>query len=102
MPSGSSAYWASDLHGIDPHSIPTRRASLISATTDQMGVIIRRRIGTSFTFLGFTYIWGKSRQSKNVARQVTGKEPLRPSAGGSYSPGVGATGISPSLTSTPI
>src|ERR1700751_1493142 len=27
--------------------------------------------GTSFTFLGFTHIWGKSRAGKNVVRQVT-------------------------------
>src|SRR5271169_4183830 len=29
--------------------------------------------GTSFTFLGFTHIWGKSRAGKNVVRQVTAK-----------------------------
>ena len=44
MPSGSLAFWVSDLHGMDLHSIPTRRASLISATTGQMGLTIRRRI----------------------------------------------------------
>ena len=44
MPSGSSAFWVSDLHDMDSHSIPTRRASLISATTGQMGLTIRRRI----------------------------------------------------------
>ena len=27
--------------------------------------------GTSFTFLGFTHIWGKSRAGKNVVRQVS-------------------------------
>jgi RNA-directed DNA polymerase len=27
--------------------------------------------GTTFTFLGFTYIWGKSRAGKNVVRLVT-------------------------------
>jgi hypothetical protein len=31
MPSGSSAFWISALHGMDSHSIPTRRASSISA-----------------------------------------------------------------------
>ena len=29
--------------------------------------------GTAFTFLGFTYIWGKSRAGKNVVRLVTAK-----------------------------
>jgi group II intron reverse transcriptase/maturase len=29
--------------------------------------------GTSFTFLGFTHIWGRSRAGKNVVRQVTAK-----------------------------
>src|SRR5215471_5896136 len=29
--------------------------------------------GTTFTFLGFTYIWGKSRAGKNVVRLVTAK-----------------------------
>jgi group II intron reverse transcriptase/maturase len=29
--------------------------------------------GTSFTFLGFAHIWGKSRTGKNVVRQVTAK-----------------------------
>ena len=30
--------------------------------------------GTSFTFLGFCHVWGKSRQGKNVVRQVTAKK----------------------------
>jgi group II intron reverse transcriptase/maturase len=29
--------------------------------------------GTTFTFLGFGHIWGKSRRGKNVVRQVTAK-----------------------------
>src|SRR5438132_13146903 len=29
--------------------------------------------GTTFTFLGFTHIWGKSRAGKNVVRLVTAK-----------------------------
>jgi hypothetical protein len=33
----------------------------------------RETNGTSFTFLGFTHIWGKSRAGKNVVRQVTAK-----------------------------
>jgi RNA-directed DNA polymerase len=29
--------------------------------------------GTTFDFLGFTHVWGKSRNGKNVVRQVTAK-----------------------------
>ena len=30
--------------------------------------------GTSFTFLGFSHVWGKSRRGKNIVRQVTAKK----------------------------
>ena len=30
--------------------------------------------GSSFTFLGFCHVWGKSRKGKNVVRQVTAKQ----------------------------
>jgi reverse transcriptase-like protein len=30
--------------------------------------------GSSFTFLGFCHVWGKSRKRKNVVRQVTAKQ----------------------------
>jgi RNA-directed DNA polymerase len=30
--------------------------------------------GSSFTFLGFCHVWGKSRRGKNVVRQVTAKQ----------------------------
>lgn len=30
--------------------------------------------GTTFTFLGFTHVWGKSRNGKTVVRQVTAKD----------------------------
>jgi len=30
--------------------------------------------GTSFTFLGFCHVWGKSRKGRNVVRQVTAKQ----------------------------
>jgi RNA-directed DNA polymerase len=30
--------------------------------------------GTTFTFLGFCHVWGKSRKGKNVVRQVTAKK----------------------------
>jgi RNA-directed DNA polymerase len=31
-------------------------------------------VGTSFTFLGFCHVWGKSRKGKNVVWQVTAKK----------------------------
>lgn len=31
-------------------------------------------VGTTFDFLGFTHVWGKSRKGKNVVRQVTAKD----------------------------
>src|SRR3954454_16509639 len=30
--------------------------------------------GTSFDFLGFTHVWGTSRNGKNMVRQVTAKD----------------------------
>ena len=45
MPNGSSMYWASALLGMDSLSSATRRASLISATTNQMGLTIRETNG---------------------------------------------------------
>jgi hypothetical protein len=30
--------------------------------------------GTSFTFLGFCHVWGKTRKGKNVVRQVTARK----------------------------
>ena len=31
-------------------------------------------VGTTFDFLGFTHVWGKSRRGKNVVRQITAKD----------------------------
>src|SRR5262245_21975893 len=38
--------------------------------------------GTSFTFLGFTHVWGRSRAGNKVGATSDGKGPLRASAGG--------------------
>ena len=62
------------LAGMGSRSIPTRRASSISAATDQMGRHHPETDGTSFTFLGFCHVWGKSREGKNIVRQVTAKK----------------------------
>ena len=43
--------------------------------------------GTSFTFLGFAHVWGKSRLGKNVVRQVTAKNRYaRALAGSAHGP----------------
>jgi RNA-directed DNA polymerase len=39
-----------------------------------MGKAIRKTDGTTFIFLGFCHVWGKSRKGKNVVRQVTAKK----------------------------
>jgi hypothetical protein len=31
-------------------------------------------VGTTFDFLGFTHVWGHSRNGKNVVRQITAKD----------------------------
>jgi RNA-directed DNA polymerase len=31
-------------------------------------------VGTTFDFLGFTHVWGLSRNGKNVVRQITAKD----------------------------
>lgn len=36
--------------------------------------IIAAAKATTFTFLGFTHVWGKSKQGKNVVRQYTAKD----------------------------
>ena len=41
--------------------------------TESTGTIHPEADGTTFTFLGFTHIWGKSRAGNNVVRQVTAK-----------------------------
>jgi len=73
IPSGSSAYWASDLHGMGLRSIPTRRVFVDFRNTESTGTTHPEADGTTFTFLGFTHIWGKSRGGNNVVRQVTAK-----------------------------
>jgi RNA-directed DNA polymerase len=55
------------------HSIPTRRASLISATTGQVGLTIRRRMVPRSPSLALPTSGGKSRAGKNEVRQVTAK-----------------------------
>ncbi len=37
--------------------------------------------GTTFDFLDFTHLWGKSRQGKNVVRQITARKPVCSRAG---------------------
>ena len=72
MPSGSLASWASDLHGIDA---PPSRQDAVRRFPQQPTKWDdhSETDGTSFTFLGFAHVWGKSRLGKNVVRQVTAK-----------------------------
>jgi hypothetical protein len=53
------------------HPDKTRFVDFCDASSD--GKTHPETDGTSFTFLGFTHIWGKSRAGKNVVRQVTAK-----------------------------
>jgi hypothetical protein len=83
MPSGSLAFWASALHGIGYHSIPTRRASLISATPGQMELTIRRRMVPRSPSWALPTL-GQVAGGKECGAAGNGKESLRPSAGGGY------------------
>ena len=58
--------------------------------------------GTSFTFLDFTHVWGRSRAGNKVVRQVTAKKTGTRERWRRCRLGACSTGISPSLTSTPI
>jgi group II intron reverse transcriptase/maturase len=58
-------------YGLMLHPDKTRFVDFRDASSD--GKTHPETDGTSFTFLGFTHIWGKSRAGKNVVRQVTAK-----------------------------
>jgi RNA-directed DNA polymerase len=58
-------------YGLSLHPDKTRFVDFRSNRPD--GTNHPETDGTSFTFLGFTHIWGKSRAGKNVVRQVTAK-----------------------------
>ena len=65
---------ASASHGMDSPSTPTRRASSTSAHRDDRARSHPETDGTSFDFLGLTHVWGRSRNGKNMVRQVTAKD----------------------------
>jgi hypothetical protein len=56
--------------------------------------------GTTFTFLGFCHVWGKSRKGKNVVRQVTARS-VTPARWRRSAIGVGQTDICRSPSSMP-
>jgi len=56
-------------YGLSLHPDKTRFVDFRSNRPD--GTNHPETDGTSFTFLGFTHIWGKSRAGKNVVRQVS-------------------------------
>src|SRR5262249_16359567 len=58
-------------YGLTLHPDKTRFVDF--RATSSQGEVHPETDGTSFTFLGFTHIWGKSRAGKNVVRQVTAK-----------------------------
>ena len=58
-------------YGLKLHPDKTRFVDFRNTRPD--GINHPETDGTSFTFLGFTHIWGKSRAGKNVVRQVTAK-----------------------------
>jgi RNA-directed DNA polymerase len=58
-------------YGLSLHPDKTRFVDFRSNRPD--GTNHPETDGTSFTFLGFAHIWGKSRVGKNVVRQVTAK-----------------------------
>src|SRR6516164_7886973 len=60
-------FWASGLPGMGSRFIDFR-----SYRSD--GKDHPEADGTSFTFLGFCHVWGKSRKGKNVVRLVTAKQ----------------------------
>ena len=70
MPSGSGVLGKRFArYGLSFHPDKTRFVDFRSNRPD--GTNHPETDGTSFTFLGFTHIWGKSRVGKNVVRQVT-------------------------------
>jgi RNA-directed DNA polymerase len=58
-------------HGLTLHPVKTRFVDFRNNRPN--GTNHPETDGTSFTFLGFTHVWGKSRAGKNVVRQVTAK-----------------------------
>jgi RNA-directed DNA polymerase len=59
-------------YGLTLHPDKTRFVDFRSTRSD--GQDHSDTDGTTFTFLGFCHVWGKSRKGKNVVRQVTAKQ----------------------------
>jgi RNA-directed DNA polymerase len=59
-------------YGLTLHPDKTRFIDFRSYRSD--GKTHPETDGSSFTFLGFCHVWGKSRKGKNVVRQVTAKQ----------------------------
>lgn len=57
--------------GLTLHPDKTRLVDFRSGRTDETRH--PRTDGTTFDFLGFTHVWGRSRKGKNMVRQVTAK-----------------------------
>jgi hypothetical protein len=66
------AFWTSALLGMNSHSIPARR--FLDFCNDRPnGANHPQADGTSFTFLGFSHIWGRSWAGRDMVRQITAK-----------------------------
>jgi len=61
-----------ERYGLTLHPGKTRLVDFRSNRSD--GAPHPETDGTSFTFLGFCHVWGKSQKGKNVVRQVTDKK----------------------------
>ena len=101
MPSGSSAFWGKRLarYGLTLHLDKTRFVDFRDNRSN--GTNHPETDSTSFTFLGFTHAWGKSRAGKNVVRQVTAKSRYA-RALAAVTDWCRSPGIKPSGASTPI
>ena len=66
-------YWASVLRDTGLLCIPTRPRFIDFRFKQPDGEHHPATSGTTFDFLGFTHVWGRSRQGKNVVRQTTTK-----------------------------
>ncbi|WP_411780763.1 group II intron reverse transcriptase/maturase [Bradyrhizobium sp. UFLA01-814] len=63
-----------DRYGLQLHPTKTR---FVDFRFKRLGGRHPATAGTTFNFLGFTHVWGLSRQGKNVVRQITAKDRTR-------------------------
>ena len=69
-------------YGLTLHPNKTRRVDF--RPLRRLGARHPETDGTSFDFLGLTHVWGRSRNGKNMVRQVTAKDRYARAVGRSY------------------